>query len=75
MPLEADSVDITFQHMHGSLYFFNKKFLNFDILSLFLYKIYSRLCLLGYNSVMTTPITECQHTITYLPFFNLGAKS
>ena len=52
-----------------------KKFQNFDILSWFLYKIYSRLCLLAYNSVIAAKITKCQHTIMHLHFVNFCAKS
>ena len=35
LPLKTDSMDIMFQHRLrlGSLYFFDKKFCNFDILS------------------------------------------
>ena len=44
LPLKTDSVDIIFQHRMrlGFLYFLNKKVCNFDILSWFLYKSYSR---------------------------------
>ena len=60
LPLTTDSVDIIFQDRLGmdSFYFLNKTVCNFDILSTFLYKIYSRLCLLAYNLRTTTHMAK-----------------
>ena len=76
LPYKTDSVTIIFQHMlkQCSLYFLNKKLLNFDISSIFWYKIFSCLCLLTYNLVTTNHAVKSQHTIMHLPFVNLGAK-
>ena len=64
-----------YKRIQWTLYFLIKKVCNFDILSWFLCKIYSRLCLLAYNSGTTTHMAKRWHPIMHLPFVNLGAKS
>ena len=54
--------------------FLIKKLLNFDILSRFLYKIYSCLCLLAYKSVTKNHAAKSHDTIMHLAFVNLGAN-
>ena len=72
LPLKTDSVDLIFQHRLrlGSLYFFNKKSVIL-IFYLDLYKIYSRLRLLAYNSGTKTHVADANIRLCTYPLLTL----